>query len=604
MKQTNNKITYKYHYNMSIGHTSFSWYQQPANTIAPIGHTNYSFGIGSKTPIELYDDWIKTNGLKSIPYQRKAIEWALERELRVTQDIRGGIIADEMGMGKTFMMLGSMIANPKSKTLIVVPSMLMDQWQKLIAKYLNVEPYIHHGKNKDYTRSRLKDVDGTDLKGKNGSYLRYAVHKITKEVNKVNPENYTVKANRVFTELEKKVVVRVKSTRTLKDAPIVLTTYGMIAMRKKVGYRSPVWNINWDRMICDEAHHMRNNRSNNWLGAANTKCQIRWLLTGTPIQNYENDVHSLRALIDYSRTYQDLCLHRSKASVGLELPPISFEEIPILSRDMPDNESNLIEQIHSQLPFADVTLENVDEIIALFEGKGVFPLLTAARQACLYPRLLVDKWYKMLADGAIDGDIQIPRVDSHSKLNAIVNTIASKDKAAQKIIFTHYHAETDRLAALLNRKGFSIGKIDGRTKAKQRKNLLNSGNKHFNSLVLNRLFNGGQLDVRNKIQEYLAAPDILLLQIKSCCEGLNLQSYREVYFTSPHWNPATEDQAVARAHRIGQKNAVKVYRFVTKLLNNPNAVRPNYSLDEYCLFIQRCKRELMEKLKEKCTTSL
>mgnify|MGYP001411614216 FL=1 len=182
---------------MSIGHTNFSWNTLPANTIAPIGHTNYSFGIGSKTPIQLYDDWIKTNKLKSIPYQRKAIEWALERELRVTEDIRGGIIADEMGMGKTFMMLGSMIANPKSKTLIVVPSMLMDQWQKLIATYLNVEPYIHHGKNKDYTRSRLKDVDGTDLKGKNGAYLRYAVHKITKEVSKINPENYVEDLDRI-----------------------------------------------------------------------------------------------------------------------------------------------------------------------------------------------------------------------------------------------------------------------------------------------------------------------------------------------------------------------------------------------------------------------
>ena len=116
-----------------IGHTDFSSMQWPANTIAPIGHTNYSFGI-EKTPIQLYDDWIKTNGLKSIPYQRKAVEWVLEREHRGTDNIQGGIIADEMGMGKTFMMLGAMVANPKSRTLIVVPSMLLEQWQKLIAK--------------------------------------------------------------------------------------------------------------------------------------------------------------------------------------------------------------------------------------------------------------------------------------------------------------------------------------------------------------------------------------------------------------------------------------------------------------------------------------
>ena len=111
------------------------------------------------------------------------------------------------------------------------------------------------------------------------------------------------------------------------------------------------------------------------------------------------------------------------------------------------------------------------------------------------------------------------------------------------------------------------------------------------------------MDVRNKIQEYLATPDILLLQIKSCCEGLNLQSYREIYFTSPHWNPATEDQAVARAHRIGQTKPVKVFKFVTKLIQR-EGLRTTCSLDEYCLFIQSRKRELMEALKDESTTHL
>lgn len=588
---------------MSIGHTSYSWNNNV--DVVPVGHTNFSFGettVSEVAPMVKYDRWIRDNGLKSIPYQRKAVEWALERELRVTDDIRGGIIADEMGMGKTFMMLGSMIANPKSKTLIVVPSMLMDQWHKCIADFLEQDAYIHHGKNKDYTRLRLKDITGEDLKGQNGSYLRYAVHKITKEISKINPDNYTVGANRRFNELKKKVVVRVKSTKTLKDSPIVLTTYGMVAMRKKRGYESPVWKIKWDRVICDEAHHMRNRKSNNWLGAKMTNCKIRWLLTGTPIQNYESDVHSLRHLIDISRPIHDMCLHRTKESVGLQLPPIEIEEVPVLTYDMNDNEANLINQIHVQLAFADITLENVDDYIQLFEGKGIFPLLTAARQACLYPQLLVDRWIKLIAAGNIDGDIEMPAINTHSKLDAVVDTIKSRDKAVQKIVFTHYYGETDRLEALLSNSGYSVGKIDGRTKSKQRKNLLNSGDKHFNSLVLNRVFKGRQSDVRNKIQEYLAAPDILLLQIKSCCEGLNLQSYREIYFTSPHWNPATEDQAVARAHRIGQTKPVKVFKFVTKLLHS-NA-RPNYSLDEYCLFIQDCKRVLMDKLKEKSTTQL
>ena len=50
------------------------------------------------------------------------------------------------------------------------------------------------------------------------------------------------------------------------------------------------------------------------------------------------------------------------------------------------------------------------------------------------------------------------------------------------------------------------------------------------------------------------------MQIQTGCEGLNLQeNYSEVYFVSPHWNPAVEDQAIARCHRIGQKNSTSVY---------------------------------------------
>ena len=60
---------------------------------------------------------------------------------------------------------------------------------------------------------------------------------------------------------------------------------------------------------------------------------------------------------------------------------------------------------------------------------------------------------------------------------------------------------------------------------------------------------------RDLLRPYLN-PDVLILQIKSGCEGLNLQDYNQVYFVSPHWNPAVEDQAIARAYRIGQKTCI------------------------------------------------
>ena len=52
--------------------------------------------------------------------------------------------------------------------------------------------------------------------------------------------------------------------------------------------------------------------------------------------------------------------------------------------------------------------------------------------------------------------------------------------------------------------------------------------------------------------------------MQSCCEGLNLQAYSEVYFVTPHWNPFLEDQAIARCHRIGQTQRVQVFRFLMR----------------------------------------
>jgi hypothetical protein len=53
----------------------------------------------------------------------------------------------------------------------------------------------------------------------------------------------------------------------------------------------------------------------------------------------------------------------------------------------------------------------------------------------------------------------------------------------------------------------------------------------------------------------------LILQIRTCSEGLNLQEYSDVYFVSPHWNPCVEDQAIARCYRMGQTSQVRVFRF-------------------------------------------
>ena len=107
--------------------------------------------------------------------------------------------------------------------------------------------------------------------------------------------------------------------------------------------------------------------------------------------------------------------------------------------------------------------------------------------------------------------------------------------------------------------GYSVEIIDGRTTHSERKK------------ILSKTF------------------DILILQIYTCSEGINLQNYSEIYITSPNWNPAIEDQAVGRCHRIGQQNKVYVYRYIMADFDNEGNEK---CIDNHIEKIQERKRDI------------
>jgi SNF2 family DNA or RNA helicase len=132
-----------------------------------------------------------------------------------------------------------------------------------------------------------------------------------------------------------------------------------------------------------------------------------------------------------------------------------------------------------------------------------------------------------------------------------------------KLIFCHYINEIDEIEKRLVKLGMkNVKKYDGR----------NSGP-----------------ETLKKISE---PADALILQIQTGSEGLNLQEhYSEIYFVSPHWNPAIEDQAIARCYRIGQKNQVDVYKFGMEQFNSKEI-----SFEIYMEGKQKMKREESNKI--------
>ena len=484
--------------------------------------------VQSQSPMDRYEDWLKTAGLEKKPHQIQGMDFCLRREAtKKPYGVKGGIIADEMGLGKTILTLGCMAVNPTnsnglSQNLVVVPPALLTQWSKIIKNFMGFRPLIYHG----YGTKHISDDE-------------------------------------------------------LAAAPIVLTTYGMIAARKKDTERR-LWKTNWLRLVMDEAHHIRNMKTGTFRGAMKIKAEIKWLVSGTPVQNAYSDFYALCAVLGLKSAFyanpdkvKDIVNHhvlrRTKTQIGIDLPPLNetYVEVEWESKA----ERKLAQQIHSMASFSNVTLENVDQVIRDLTHHPL-PMLIRARQVCVFPHLVGKAINRMKKAGLVDKETKIGEVKTASKATAVVNHVLRRiENNRRKIIFCHYRGEIDLIAAMLRKQGVNVGTLDGRTNKRERAKIL-------------------------EFKEDGSVPDVIAVQIQTACEGLNLQHFQEVYFTSPHWNPAIEDQAIARAHRIGQNEHVDVFRFVMKDFHICTCGKPTckrkagITLDRYCKMVQDKKREL------------
>ena len=460
--------------------------------------------------VQRFHDFLTHAGLQHKDYQTQGIQFCIQSEMRATIDetyVRGGIVADEMGLGKTIMMIGLTISNFKKRTLIVLPVALVKQWEQQILKTAGHHALVYYGAEK---------------------------RKITPEM--------------------------------LAEAPIVITTYGhMIRRHSNNSNHHPLYALKWDRVIFDEAHHVRGRNTQIFKSVQTLDAKIRWFVTGTPIQNSIHDLYALCALLGLPAAYyankdnlreivKTYVLKRTKKSVGLSLPPLTTKTI-VVKWDSQE-EMILSRNLHSGIgclnvpALADQEQQDQDLITpaatpAWFPEQSPVKIgrMIQAKQSCIYPRLACRKSVPQMP----------PTEDENysSKISKVVRTILSrKDNGKRKIVFCHFRGEIDYIQARITTAfpSLVVRYLDGRTSESERREILAPD----------------------------AAINVLILQIQTCCEGLNLQQFSEVYFVSPDWNPAIEDQAIARCHRFGQTEPVSVFRFVMA----PLRIRPTPEMIE------------------------
>jgi SNF2 family DNA or RNA helicase len=475
------------------------------------------FKMSSSTLSQKFQNFLSHGDTGYKQHQYDGVEWCVAKENQESaeHDVRGGFIADEMGLGKTIMMIGLMVVNFLScrRTLVVLPTVLVQQWADEIYKTTGHRVLVFHGAGKK---------------------------KITRE--------------------------------QLDSAPIVLTTYGTVAISlRKIDTESDclLHQVSWDRVVFDEAHHLRNKNSR-FYGAKKLNTRVRWLISGTPIQNNRRDFNNMCSLLGLPATFYaatenieklktDYILRRTKSQVGIEMPQLLMNEENIRWNN--EKEKKFAQAVHNSSNHC----SHGDKL----------KMMMFSRQTCILPNMLKNRVNGLIFDGLLSPEFFGTDATGYSsKMDSVLGQIVErKDNGSGKIVFCHFREEIDRVVELLKTSGVqNIVVFDARTSLAKRMKILKDD-----------------------------PIDVLVVQIQTGSEGLNLQTkFSEIYFVSPHWNPAVEQQAIARCHRIGQEKVVHVFKYEmdsfeveVEMGDEPRTMK---TLDQYIYNMHNGKREIAQQI--------
>lgn len=355
-----------------------------------------------------------------------------------------------------------------------------------------------------------------------------------------------------FTDLPVNIYYGEERTLSPKDengkpVKISITSYGIL----KKEFDKELGEINWDILIFDEVQKLKNINSLGSHAARNLKARFRLSLTGTPVENHFGEFHNILDLTlpgiwgerfwRKHKTPSDLSLakkivkpfilRRTKKQVLSELP--DKIETPVLL-SLSENEKSYY---HKNL-FAIKK--------AMGEGKNlqhfnILQFILKLRQLCLWQ--------------------QHPGGDFLStKIDFLVDNLSQIHEEGHKaLIFSQFTSYLDLIQNRLVQEGWKLSRIDGSLSLKKRDAELTS-------------FQKGETD-------------FFLISLKAGGFGLNLTQANYIFLMDPWWNPAVENQAIDRTHRIGQTKNVIVYRPIIK-----------DSIEEKVLLLQDKKRQLFKDL--------
>ena len=319
-------------------------------------------------------------------------------------------------------------------------------------------------------------------------------------------------------------------------ADLVITTYGLLR-----GDLDKLQALDWKLCILDEAQAIKNPESQVAGAAFKLDADFRVTLTGTPVENRLEELWSQfhflnRGLLGGRRDFREryekpislgepgsaqrlrerikpFVLRRLKEEVAPELPPRTDM---VLYCTLSKDERAIYDAIRAA---------TYDEVVAEIGRGNVLAALEALlrlRQASCH-------------SGLIPGQDNIER---SSKVELLVETLDEVVAGGHKaLVFSQWTSLLDRVEPALKKAKLDFVRLDGSTRDRQ-----------------------GVVEAFQSDE----GPPVFLISLKAGGTGLNLTAADHVFLLDPWWNPAVEEQAADRAHRIGQDKPVMVYRLVAE----------------------------------------
>ncbi len=420
-------------------------------------------------------------------HQVVAIRWMLNLEkngYKMLRPVRGGILADDMGLGKTLEIIGLIHNSPAKHTLLLCPLALIDNWVNMACKA-------------DFNVFTFSRAAGWSL-----------VH-------------------------------RSAAVASADQKAVFVSNYDKLLQENYTPY---FCGAEWDRVVIDEAHKIRNPGTALYKKCMKLKASTgRWAVTGTPVVNSLNDVAALlrwcgvTAAPKWSDTLHSgiaphLVLHRSLHEMrGIipDAPPEAVIERVVLPFKT-EEEAEFYKCIQGV-----IKRQLAEAAHDVHSSAMMLTLLLRLRQISVHPQVYIN--------GKRRSNPHYSRPDwtlPVTKFEAIRERItADAATGPHKYIFIcHFEDEIHMLREFLTEN-----------------KLVDTVTEYYGAL--------NQSQRRESIKEVETAPGsaAILLQLQAGGVGLNLQCCDRVVFLSPWWTSALMDQAIARAVRMGQREVVRVW---------------------------------------------